>query len=115
MLKIAISGVLLLSASGGCEHTAAVQQPHPVPDPQAVHSVTGLRPAELALLLEQAGAVEASASVTEPWCPQMEHPLDGAAPEQVRALFTAAGLPAERYLRGGRPAAEACTRPGGAR
>jgi hypothetical protein len=110
MLKIPSFRLLLLSATlAGCEHTALVQQPvRAVPDPRVVQSVTGMRPAELALLLDLADAVPSQDAAGEPWCAQMEHPLDGVAPEQVESLFRAAGIPPQPYLPAGLISPQAC-------
>jgi hypothetical protein len=93
--------VLLLVAAvllGGCEHAAVLQPPpRSGPDPQLVQSATGLEPAELAALLRLADRVESIRLDGEPWTPAMGHPLDGLSPDQIRQLFAAAGLPAERY------------------
>jgi hypothetical protein len=119
MLKKCAPGVLLLMTAallGGCEPTTGVQQPpRSIPDPRQVHSVTGLQPAELAALLAMAGPVEHASLSGEPWFPPAAHPLDGLTPDQVQRLFTAAGLPAERYAARWLHPCDPCTDPSSAR
>lgn len=100
----------------GCEHATGVQQrARTVPDPALVQSVTGINRAELTMLLETAGGLEQAPVEGVPWQPGMAHPLDGLTPEQVRQLFTAAGLPAEKYAAQFLHPCDSCARVSGAR
>lgn len=100
----------------GCEHATGVQQrARTVPDPVLVQSVTGMDPAELAVLLDMAGGLENAPVKGVPWHPPMPHPLDGLTPEQVQQLFTAAGLSAEKYAARWLYPCDSCARVSGAR